>query len=268
MAAVEFPSFVTSHPIFKHHKVEKVFPTIGLSDASKKIDINPNELSLGIQSHRVVLDALLRNAMVMPVEKRLKLYDIVPLQGSYVEFTSSAFDIMTMSMRGLTSCIKWDGERRHTLVGSVIDPYCGMICINRGDTEYGSRIWYRSVVRLIQLLDKSYGLFLEKTYCHSEPYGAYARWIFKEFLAERCPLPIYTGNTEPGPVLPENATIPLSEPVKELIDYDYNSVWTENKGWVCYRDSNIKYGSKIDCDWTKIIPKPMVEAEKKESVQL
>jgi hypothetical protein len=60
------------------------------------------------------------------------------------------WDIATMSMRGIGSCMTWTKRNSRTLVGSLIDPYVGLIYIS-DDTKlkHGSRMLARSVVRFV-----------------------------------------------------------------------------------------------------------------------
>ena len=62
-----------------------------------------------------------------------------------------AWDIATMSMRGVKSCQSWDGEYKHCTIGSVIDPFVGIIYLTSGAkfSDKGSRMIRRCVVRFV-----------------------------------------------------------------------------------------------------------------------
>jgi hypothetical protein len=63
-----------------------------------------------------------------------------------------AWDIGTMSMRGIRSCQSWnDGEYSHCTIGSVIDPFVGIIYLTSGAkyNEYGSKMIRRCIVRFV-----------------------------------------------------------------------------------------------------------------------
>jgi hypothetical protein len=60
------------------------------------------------------------------------------------------WDIATMSMRGIDSCQRWGNHHAGALVGSIADPYAGIIYIESDeDTLYGKRMIKRAVVRFI-----------------------------------------------------------------------------------------------------------------------
>jgi hypothetical protein len=61
-----------------------------------------------------------------------------------------AWDIATMSMRGIESCQSWDGEYRYCTIGSVIDPFVGIIYLTSGSNQkYGTKMIRRSIVRFV-----------------------------------------------------------------------------------------------------------------------
>src|ERR1700722_2268192 len=59
------------------------------------------------------------------------------------------WDIATMSMRGVSSCQSWDGEYKHCLIGSLIDPFVGIVYLTSGAkfNKYGSKMIKRCIVR-------------------------------------------------------------------------------------------------------------------------
>ncbi len=71
------------------------------------------------------------------------------------EGTEGAWDIATMSMRGIKSCQRWDGEYFRCLIGSILSKFVGIIYLtsgvqadNQGNwTNLGSKMMRRSVVR-------------------------------------------------------------------------------------------------------------------------
>jgi hypothetical protein len=67
-----------------------------------------------------------------------------------------AWDIATMSMRGIQSCQSWGGGYSHCLIGSVSDPFVGIIYLTSGGkfNEYGSKMMRRCVVRFVIDADK------------------------------------------------------------------------------------------------------------------
>jgi hypothetical protein len=98
--------------------------------------------------------------------------------GNYkIVFSSDPWDILTMSMRGIESCMRWDSSHAKCLVGSVLDPYAAVMYITDGKkTPYGPNMLYRSVVRLVKS-DKrlravpnkdKFSLFVETAYSHDQ----------------------------------------------------------------------------------------------------
>lgn len=71
------------------------------------------------------------------------------------EGSEGAWDIATMSMRGIKSCQRWDGEYYRCLIGSILSKFVGIIYLtsgvqsdNQGNwTNLGTKMMRRSVVR-------------------------------------------------------------------------------------------------------------------------
>jgi hypothetical protein len=77
------------------------------------------------------------------------------------EGTEGAWDLLTMSMRGIKSCQRWDGDYPRCLIGSIVSKFVGIIYITSGaDFEFkcpmpngnvvtgnGSKMMRRSLVR-------------------------------------------------------------------------------------------------------------------------
>ena len=172
----KLPRFIREHNVFyadQGQKIRKIFPTIGLPNGGvqKAIKLGEQELDLVFSS-----DGL-----------------------------EGLWDLATMSMRGVISCMHWDNWERHAkhLVGSIVDPYCGIIYLtDNTDTEYGKTIVKRSLVRYIIHEDKP-ALFLEKIYykngnvdpkryhINTEPDPEPIINLFKSFL-DKSGLPLVT----------------------------------------------------------------------------
>ena len=70
-----------------------------------------------------------------------------------------------MSMRGIKSCMNWENGNSHSLVGSLVDPYAGVIYItDNTDTKYGKSMIARSVVRFISNKKGKPALLIEQAY--------------------------------------------------------------------------------------------------------
>jgi hypothetical protein len=80
-----------------------------------------------------------------------KKYDVVFSSEGPV----GAWDIATMSMRGIKSCQRWDGEYPKCLVGSIVSKFTGIIYItsgadfSNGGTSMGEKMLARSIVRFV-----------------------------------------------------------------------------------------------------------------------
>ena len=107
---------------------------------------------------------------------------------------NSIWDIATMSMRGIDSCQRWGTNQANCLVGSMVDPCCGIIYITEDvSTKYGSNMKYRSVVRLVFHPSIGPALFLEKTY-HSTRRNHVIETLFAQVLHAKTGLPVFHEN--------------------------------------------------------------------------
>jgi hypothetical protein len=60
------------------------------------------------------------------------------------------WDIATMSMRGIVSCQKWGKPQSKQVIGSIVDPFTGIIYLTSGtNTKYGSKMIRRCVVKFV-----------------------------------------------------------------------------------------------------------------------
>jgi hypothetical protein len=77
-----------------------------------------------------------------------------------------AWDILTMSMRGIQSCQAWTGQYAKCTIGSLLDPFTGIIYLTSGSkTEYGTKMIRRCVVRfVVDSMIKRPCIFLEYMY--------------------------------------------------------------------------------------------------------
>lgn len=104
-----------------------------------------------------------------------------------------AWDIATMSMRGVKSCMRWQHEQATRLLGSIIDPCCGIIYLtNRKRTPFGSKMLFRAVVRLVirdnkthLLLDRLYSSFYKIDRFNLNKLDKSVKKLFINFLSAR-----------------------------------------------------------------------------------
>lgn len=97
----------------------------------------------------------------------------------------SAWDIATMSMRGIESCQSWDNEtHREGVVGSILSKFVGIIYLTSGsEMEHGSRMIKRCLVRFgVSCKDKKPYIILDTMY---NGYDAQIAEMFIEALRKR-----------------------------------------------------------------------------------
>jgi hypothetical protein len=156
------------------------------------------------------------------------------------------WDIATMSERGISSCQSWDGSYRRNLVGSIIDPFLGIIYLTDGTpcSNKGEKMIKRALVRyVLNRKTQRPALLLEHVYskegtCHnSELEGnSEAKAIFTCFLKKFANKGIDVVTTA------RNHTIPNSTPVKTLeVCKKYLNDAVGNGDCKSYRDSGIAY---------------------------
>ena len=94
--------------------------------------------------------------------------DIAALKNLNIVFSSDPYDILTMSMRGINSCMKWKSVHGQSLIGSVLDRYCSVIYLtDNTKTKYGPKMNARAVVRYVKAPDNRAAIFIEEVYVSS-----------------------------------------------------------------------------------------------------
>lgn len=175
------------------------------------------------------------------------------------------WDIATMSMRGISSCMKWSktGDHCRSLVGSIVDPYAGIIYLsNNKDTKYGKKMLARAVVRMVSSNNKP-TLFLEPVYPSTYDDGRIAT-IFSSFLEQKTGMKVICSSKD-GDEYDDRGdiVIPLTEATRTITnltgdsDYCYDRYDSDNL-WLSYRDSGIMYD-----DIKKFFNPKKVKAHKK-----
>jgi len=164
----------------------------------------------------------------------------VPALKYKVRFASDgsegAWDIATMSMRGVSSCQSWANGAHHGtfthIVGSIVDPFTGIIYLTSGAkfNEHGTKMIRRCVVRfMVDEETKNPFIALERMYPAMEKPALDA---FMDFLRER------TDNKFDVVYLPEGRKqgyVPLSKIVGTLSAQDQP-----------YRDSQVPYKQDVN----------------------
>lgn len=200
-----------------------------------------------------------------------------------LHFSSSTedglWDILTMSMRGITSCQTWGNASNYQrLIGSVIDPFTGIIYLTNGVMgNYGTNMVRRCLVRyVLNRKTKKHCLLLEKMYPN---YDSECAKIFIESLKSRCDYEVIDMTalkTLQGADLPAKATsfsIPLCPEVavlnKKLRSYcDSNLTYTIQKNDFALNHSNIEkfyikeFNNSINKSCQKLLKKISVQIKK------
>lgn len=128
------------------------------------------------------LNDVLRDGKFVAMDKLENMYSFkdfssknIPAKKHRIVFSSDgtdgAWDIATMSMRGINSCQSWGpnnapGNSQH-IVGSIVDPFTGIIYLTAGAkfNEYGSKMIRRCIVRfVVDRASKKPYLMLERMY--------------------------------------------------------------------------------------------------------
>ncbi len=107
-----------------------------------------------------------------------------------------AWDIATISMRGISSCQGWGSSQSRGLIGSISSKYVGVLYITGGDpfNEYGSKMLRRAMVRFcVNKITKTPALLIDKVYPGDD---LSVRSIFREFLKTKITIPVlFPGDT-------------------------------------------------------------------------
>jgi hypothetical protein len=113
------------------------------------------------------------------------------------EGEEGAWDIATMSMRGIKSCQRWDGEYPKCLIGSILSKFVGIIYLTSGVaaddqpnySNLGTKMMRRAVVRyVINADERSPAIIIDKMYPELDKHIAAA---FVESIQKRTNLPVH-----------------------------------------------------------------------------
>jgi len=177
----------------------------------------------------------------------------IPENNKYIYFSSDgldgAWDIATMSQRGIRSCQSWNGAYKQCLVGSILDPYVAVMyyASDKDDTNYGPKMIRRCVVRMIvNSKTREPALFLDYMYPSPDTNILNA---FKNFLEEKTHHKFEIITNENGTADLTNYFLPKSKVIDKLIDYSnfHNTVYDGAKeGILSYQDTVIKSKSVAD----------------------
>jgi hypothetical protein len=157
----------------------------------------------------------------------------IPTAEHTIRFSSDGaeglWDIATMSMRGIQSCQGWGKDYCSRLVGSMVDPFTGIMYLASGaKTQYGSKMLRRCVVRfVVNEKSKKPSIYIDRMYPeYSETVMNHFIAFIKEKTKSKFSIDAYDNYTSSI----YNKVIPVSKAVSEL-DIEDRS----------YRDCEIDY---------------------------
>lgn len=160
----------------------------------------------------------------------------------YLVFSSDkqegAWDLLTMSMRGIRSCQRWDGEHRQCVIGSILSKFIGIIYITSGNdlNGLGSKMFKRCIVRYaVDSNTSKPAIILDKMY---PDFDEDILKSFTDALSKRTSVPVFYGPK-------------LGKSIRNFyLPYEHlRSNFSERK-W-SYQDINLK--SKLDKELSSYI---------------
>lgn len=188
------------------------------------------------------INELLRDGHFLPLESldtepSFKKFNSVNIPGgeARVVFSSTgidgAWDIATMSMRGISSCQTWGQGNSNHLVGSIVDPCTAIMYLTSGSNYEGKgpKMNRRCIVRfVVNGNDNIPSLVLERMYpSHNKEVANKFISILKEKTGNKFPIINCTSNFRNGV---NKCHIPLT-PIVSKLDAEYQP----------YRDSAIQF---------------------------
>jgi hypothetical protein len=154
-----------------------------------------NKLIEKCKEHNVVLKPIEE----MPAFKTFSSIN-VPGKNLRIVFSSDgeqgAWDIATISMRGISSCQTWGSTQSRGLIGSISSKFVGVIYITNTEskTDHGSKMIRRAMVRFcVHKTTKKPAILMDKIYPSDD---AQARKLMIDFLKSKSKLPVL----QPGDV--------------------------------------------------------------------
>jgi len=152
------------------------------------------------------------------------------------------WDIATMSMRKISSCMRWSSSHAKSLVGSILDPYVGIIYITDGTyTKHGKSMLARAVVRfVVKGNQREPHIMIEKLY--PENFNRSVSRIFQSYIEQRINLPVIIADEDDwGGGSYSSFSIPTTEQTESILELEQDSYGHDDGTYLSYRDSGIDY---------------------------
>lgn len=158
-----------------------------------------------------------------------------------------AWDLVTMSMRGPKSCMRWEAKQSPALVGSIVDPGCGIIYLtNDSKTPYGPKMLFRAVVRLAILIgqngsestptlmiDRVYSSFYKNKLGEVGKFDQQIKQLFIAILAKKANCEVLDAQRAIGNNKYHGYVLPRFPNIDLLNEIEFS-----------YRDTDIPYGAQ------------------------
>lgn len=201
------------------------------------------------------IQSLISNSTVNTLDRMKSLFDehnsfdhVLKKNGLRIVFSGNGgkglWDLATMSMRGINSCQKWGNVHANALVGSLIDPYAGIIYVtDNKKLSHGINMIRRSVVRfVVHKTSRRPAVMIERVYPHDYDGGMgdpITYFAFGNFI-ERKTKGKFTIICGENRAEAQKYFIPLTEPVNKLIaTSSERNILSDRE--LSYRDSKIQY---------------------------
>ncbi len=240
--ATSRPTFVGFLETHGYTEVWKAFKFFNLEDATE--EIRSSYSGAVVDQFFRIIDLYLSStsretlATVYKQSNRERVEAKSFFEDKKISFSADPWDIATMSMRGITSCMSWHNSHSVSLSGSILDPYCGLISLCNKVVYHGSTFAYgngtvaRAVVRLVRDNNSHHKLLLERLYLADKDIPVAQKSliieVFKDYLEKKSNLQVLEGRNN-GIVIPYFNHLPaLSEATRS------------------YRDSGVEYESRLE----------------------
>lgn len=167
----------------------------------------------------------------------------VPSTDYTVVFSSSgqegAWDIGTISMRGITSCQAWTAPQSRGLIGSISSKYVGVIYL-QSDTEvpgYGKKMLNRCVVRFVIDKQTNKPIIVMDVMYPATNNDAIA--VFKKYLGDKSGIQVHYAGDKGRNIVPTDFYIP-EESTNKLLKAGENMYMDTRVNTLKHNDSSIK----------------------------
>ena len=178
------------------------------------------------------------------------------------EGSEGAWDILTMSMRGIKSCQRWDGDYPRCLIGSILSRYVGVIYITSGaDFEgRGTKMMRRSLVRFVMDADEGKPcIVIDRVYPQTtnSDTDEEALKIFMNAIKSKTSLPVYFAPTLGSKV--KHFYVPFEKVRAEMPERDWTYQDTPIKNSLDFKlhtlasSSNEDFNRYVNCFKSKLI---------------